>query len=43
MYASLFKKLKVVAFVRNGILNIVLQETCSCMVILELSVARLIS
>ena len=35
MYASLLKKRKVFAFVRNGIPNIILQETCSCTVILR--------
>ena len=39
----MFLYFKVFEFVMNGVSNIILQETCSVMLILELSLARLIS
>ena len=40
---TFFQKRKVFAFVRNGLSNNILQETCFVMIILELSLARLVS
>ena len=40
---TFFQKHKVFAFVRNGLSNNILQETCFLMIIIELNLARLIS